>query len=188
MKVNAITLRPGHVVERGGKLAVVSKSEIYQPGKGAAVIQVEFRDLKSGLKSNERFRTQEIVERVQVDEYDYQYLFRDGDHYVFMNQDSFEQIPVSGDLIGDPAAFLTEGMICQISTYEEIPLSVALPQQATVTVTETEPVVKGQTASSSYKPTMTDVGIRVMVPPHINVGTRIVVKTADGTYVERAKD
>lgn len=190
MKVTAITLRPGHVVDMNNKLWVVTKYDIMQPGKGASVIQVEMRDIRTGNKDNVRFRTQETVERVRLDQSDYQYLFNDGaDTYTFMNVESYEQIEVKKDIIGDQkAAFLQDGMTVVIETFEGEPLGVELPDSVIVTVLEAEPVVKGQTASSSYKPAIVDGGIKVMVPPFIETGTRIVVKTEDASYVERAKD
>jgi elongation factor P len=187
MKVNAITLRSGHVINYNEKLCVVLKQTIMQPGKGAAVIQVEMRDLKTGNKDNVRFRTQEVVERVRLDQGDFQFLYADGDDYNFMNQESFEQISITGEIMGDQAAFLKEGMVVTIESYEGSPIGVEFPQSVIVEVLETEPVVKGQTASSSYKPATVEGGVRVMVPPHIDAGTKIVVKTEDSTYVERAK-
>ncbi len=188
MKVNAITIRSGNVIEYNDKLWVVLKSDIMQPGKGASVVQVEMRDLASGNKSNVRFRTQETVERARVDEVEFQFLFADGDSYTFMNSETYEQIVIDKELIGDPAAFLQDGMVVQVQMHEGNPLGVMLPDQVTMQITEADPVVKGQTASSSYKPAMLENGVRVMVPPHIESGTRIVVKTEDASYVERAKD
>lgn len=188
MKVNANTLRSGNVIEYNGKLWVVLKNEIMQPGKGASVAQVEMRDIRSGSKDNVRFRTQETVERVRLEQDDYQFLYNDGDGYHFMNQSNYEQIAVSGDVIGSPAVYLQEGMIVEIETFEGEPLSVKLPTQVTFEIVEAEPVVKGQTATTSYKPAILSNGAKVMVPPFIEAGTRIVVKTEDGTYVERAKD
>jgi elongation factor P len=188
MKVNANTLRPGNVIDYNGKLWVVSKYDIMQPGKGAAVIQIEMRDIRSGNKDNVRFRTQETVERVRLDQEDYQYLFSDGDDFTFMNTSNYEQISVTKDLIGEPVVFLQEGMVVIIETFEGEPLGVQLPDTVTVEVKEAEPVVKGQTATTSYKPAIVDNDVKVMVPPHIESGTRIVVKTEDGSYVERAKD
>lgn len=188
MKVNAIELRSGNVIEYNGKLCVVVKNEISQPGKGAAVSQVEMRDVRTGNKDNVRFRTQETVERVRLEQADYQYLYEDADGYNFMNQDNFEQITIAKDVIGDPAAYLQEGMICEVETFEKEPLGVRLPKTVTMEVIEAEPVVKGQTATTSYKPAIVENGAKVMVPPYIDVGTRIVIKTEDGTFVERAKD
>ena len=188
MKVNAITLRPGHVIEHEGKLWVVTKSEINQPGKGASVIQVDMRDVRTGIKTNVRFRTQETVERVRLEQNECTFLYADGDDYHFMNVESFEQMTVKGDIMGDQARFLQDGMKVEIETFEGEALSVSLPDTAVYTIVEADPVVKGQTASSSYKPAILDCGVRVMVPPHIESGTRVVVKLEDGTYLERAKD
>lgn len=188
MKTTAINLRKGHVIDREGKLYVILKSEILQPGKGAAVVQVEMRDLKTGAKDNVRYRTQETVEKAFIDSADYQFLFADEDIMTFMHTENYEQTTVDKELIGYPAVFLQEGMIVKIETFEGTPVNVELPDQVTVEVVEAEPVVKGQTASSSYKPAILDNGEKVMVPPHIEAGTRIVVKTEDSSYVERAKD
>jgi elongation factor P len=160
-----------------------------QPGKGASVIQVEMRDVRSGNKDNIRYRTQETVERVRLDQADFTYLYNDGaDTFTFMDKETFEQIEVSREKIGDQAKWLQDGMEVTIESFEGEPLSVEIPDSVVVTVEEAEPVVKGQTASSSYKPAIVTGGVKVMVPPFIDVGTRIVVKTEDGTYSERAKD
>jgi len=187
MKVSANTLRKGHVVEHNNKLWLVIKSEIMIPGKGNAIIQVEMRDVRTGIKTNERYRTQETVERVQLMDHEMQYLFNAGDDYTFMDQTTYEQYVVTKDVIGDSVVFLQEGMICNVQTYEGTPLSVTLPPSVVLEIVEADPVVKGQTASSSYKPARLSNGVRVMVPPFIESGTRIVVSTADGSYVERAK-
>jgi elongation factor P len=188
MKVSAITVRAGNVLEHNNKLWIVLKSEIYQPGKGASVVQVQMRDVRSGLKSDERFRTQEMVERVRIDEAEFSFLFAEEDQLTFMNQENFEQVTVSREIVGDAAVYLQDGMKVTIESYEGQPLSVTLPDTVTMEIVEADPVVKGQTASSSYKPAVLENGARVMVPPHIGAGTRIVVKTADSSYVERAKD
>lgn len=188
MKVNAIDLRSGNVIDYNDKLWVVVKNDISQPGKGAAVAQVEMRDLRTGNKDNVRFRTQESVERVRLEQDDYQFLYEDGDGFNFMHQESFEQICISAELVGEPAVYLQEGMICEVETFEGEPLAVRLPKHVTMEVVEAEPVVKGQTATTSYKPGVLENGAKVMVPPYIDIGTRIVVKTEDGSFVERAKD
>ena len=188
MKVNANQLRAGNVVELNGKLYTVLKAQNIQPGKGTPVTQLDMRGIADGVKINERFRTTESVERVFIDEREYQYLFDDGDMLTFMDIENYEQLAVPKDVVGDPAVFLQEGMHVQIRTYEGKPVAVELPQTVTLEVTETEPTVKGQTASSSYKPAIVSNGERVMVPPHITVGTRVVVSTDDGSYLERAKD
>lgn len=188
MQVNANTLRKGHVLEHNGKLCVVIRSEITIPGKGNAIVQVDMKDIRTGVKTEMRYRTQETVERVQVSESDMQFLFKDGDMFTFMNQENFEQMVIPRDVIGDPVVFLQDGMICQVKNFEGAPLAVELPSSVTLTIAEADPVVKGQTASSSYKPAVLENGVRVMVPPFIEVGTRIVVNTTDRSYVERAKD
>lgn len=189
MKVAAITLRPGNVIDHNGKMMVVTKYEIMQPGKGASVIQVEMRDIRSGNKDNVRYRTQETVERLRLDQGDFQYLFNDGaDTYTFMNTETFEQAEIKKDVIGEPQVdFLQDGMIVQVESFEGEALGVELPAHVTVTVESTDAVIKGQTATTSYKPAIVDGGIRVMVPPFVDAGTKIVVKTEDGSYVERAK-
>lgn len=188
MRINAIDLRPGNVLEHQNKLWLVLKRDIVQPGKGGAFTQIEIRDLRSGNKATERFRTQESVERVRLDEKEMQFLYMEGDNATLMDNDSYEQVQVPRELIGDPADFLQDGMVCKVMTYEGTPLSVEMPPSAVFEVVEADPVVRGQTASSSYKPGKLENGRRVMIPPFIEAGTRIVVNTADGTYVERAKD
>lgn len=187
MKINAIDIKPGNVLEHQGKLWMVMKRELVQPGKGGAFAQVEMRDLRSGNKTTERFRTQETVERVRLDEKEMQFLYFDGEQATFMDNESYEQIAVDREMIGEPADFLQEGMTCTIQLYEGSPLGIELPETVVMQVVEADPVVKGQTASSSYKPGKLENGRRVMLPPHIEAGTRIVVRTADGSYLERAK-
>jgi len=187
MKVDANTVRKGHVLEHNGKLWLVIKSELMIPGKGNAIAQIEMRDVRTGIKTNERFRTQETVERVQLMDHEMQFLFSSGDDYTFMDQTTFEQLVVPKDVIGDPVVFLQESMICNVQTYEGAALSVEIPSSVVLEIVEADPVVKGQTASSSYKPAKLSNGVRVMVPPFIEAGTKIVVNTTDGSYVERAK-
>ena len=188
MKINAIDIRPGFVLENGGKLMLVLKREIVQPGKGGAFTQIEMRDIKTGTKTIERYRTQETVERATLDEKEMQFLYMDGNHATLMDSETYEQITVDRDMIGDAADFLQENMVCTVQLHEGTPLSVTLPQTVVMRVVEADPVVRGQTASSSYKPGKLENGRRIMIPPHIEAGTRVVVNTADGAYVERAKD
>jgi elongation factor P len=188
MKINAIDLKPGNVLEHQNKLWLVLKRELVQPGKGGSFAQLELRDLRGGNKLNERFRTQEAVERVRLDEKEMQFLYMEDDQATFMDNDTYEQVQVPRDLIGDPADFLQDGMTCKVMLYEGTPLSVDMPPSVTMQVVEADPVVRGQTASSSYKPGKLENGRRVMLPPFIEAGTRIVVNTADASYVERAKD
>ncbi len=188
MKINGNAVRPGNVIEHKGRLWRAAKIQHTQPGKGGAYLQVELRDVRDGTKLNERFRSSETVERVRLDQRPHQYLFGDGEMLTFMDNETYEQISIHQDLIGEPIDFLQEGMTVNIESYEGSPIGVTLPDHVALTVVEADPVVKGQTASSSYKPGLLDNGRRVLVPPHIEAGTRIVVNTADGSYVERAKD
>ena len=188
MKINGNAIRPGNIIEHQGRLWRAVKTQHTQPGKGGAYLQVELKDIRDGTKLIERFRSSETVEKVRLDEHPYQFLFSAGDEYTFMDQDTFEQITLNSDLIGEPAVFLQEGMVVTLESYEGSPISVELPETVTMRIVEADAVVKGQTASSSYKPGKLENGRRVMVPPHVGPGTRIVVNTADGSYVERAKE
>ena len=188
MKVIASSLRKGNVVEMDERLYVVLKAENFHPGKGTPTTSVDMRRISDGVKTTERWKTTEQVEKAHVDERSYDYLYNDGEGFHFMEPESYEQVVAPEDVIGDQAVYLQEGMRVFLQVFNGVPIAMELPQKITVEVTETEPVVKGQTASSSYKPAQTDSGLRVMVPPHIGTGTRIVINTADNTYVERAKD
>ncbi len=188
MKIDGNAIRPGNVIEHKGRLLVATKIQHTQPGKGGAYLQVELKDIRDGTKLNERFRSSESVERVRLYDKPYQYLFADGDLYTFMDTETYEQITINGDMLGDQAAYLQDGMMVTVLSYEDEPISIELPETVTLEITETEAVVKGQTATSSYKPATLENGLRVMVPPHVEAGTRIVVSTVDSTYRERAKD
>lgn len=188
MKVNASALRAGNVIDHNSKLWVVAKAQNVTPGKGGAFMQAELRDIRAGTKLNERFRSTEQVDRVSLDDREYQYLFQEGEKYTFMDIETYEQLEVPVAVIGDQAVFLQEGMRCNIRTFEGTPLVVELPQTVVMAVVEADPVVKSQTAASSYKPAKLENGVRIMVPPHIATGTRVVVNIAEGTYLERAKD
>jgi elongation factor P len=189
MKINGNSIRPGDIIEHQGNLWRAVKTNHTQPGKGGAYLQVELKDIRNGTKLNERFRSSEAVEQVHLDMADYQYLFSDGSEYTFMNNETFEQLAVNVDLIGeDIAVFLQDGMEVTIESFEGAPISVSIPEHVTMTVIEADPVVKGQTASSSFKPAVLENGVRVLVPPHIEAGIRIIVNTADASYVSRAKD
>jgi len=188
VKVIASSLRKGNVVELEGKLYVVLSAENFHPGKGTPTTSVDMRRISDGTKVSERWRTTEQVERAHVEEVEYDFLYEDGEGYHFMEPQSYEQITVTPDVMGDGKVYLQEGMRCFLKIYEGVCIAIEFPQKITVEITETEPVVKGQTASSSYKPAMADNGLRIMVPPHIGAGTRVVINTDDNTYVERAKD
>ena len=151
-------------------------------------MQVELKDIRDGTKLNERFRASETIERVRLDQKEFQYLYAEDEFLTFMDNDTYEQVTVHNDLVGEPAVFLQDGMVVTIESYEGDPISVLLPDSVVMEITEADPVVKGQTASSSYKPAKLENGVRIMVPPHIEAGTRVVVNTADGSYSERAKD
>jgi elongation factor P len=188
MKLQANQIRPGNIIEHNARQWAVLKIQIITPGKGGAFIQVEMRDLKSGSKTNERWRTADTVEKLQVEEKDCTYLFGDEHALTFMDAETFEQFTLARDVVGDPAAFLQDGMKVIVDLIEGIPVSVTLPDKVTMKIVEADPVVRGQTASSSYKPAVLENGVRVMVPPFVEAGARIVVNTADGSYIERAKD
>lgn len=188
MKIGGNEVRPGNVLEHKNRLWVVVKTQHTQPGKGGAYMQVEMKDIQNGTKLNERFRSAETVERVRLDETDYQFLFADGDMLTFMDQQSYDQVMLSKDLVGDDFPFLQDGMMVKISSYEGKPMIVNLPETVVMTITEADPVVKGQTAASSYKPATLENGVKISVPPFIESGTRVIVRIADRAYIERAKD
>jgi elongation factor P len=186
MKISGVDIRPGNILEYEGGIWKVAKIQHTQPGKGGAYMQVEMKNLQDGRKTNVRFRSADTIERVRLDQKEYQYLYADGEMLVFMDKDTFEQISLPADLVGDAAAFLQDGMEVDLELWDEKPISVALPAQIEATIVEADAVVKGQTASSSYKPAILDNGVRVMVPPHIGSGTRIVVDVYERTYVGKA--
>ena len=188
MKVAASSLRKGSVVDIDGKLYVVLSAENIHPGKGTPVTQLDMRRIADGVKVSERYRTTEQVERAFVDDREYNFLYNDAEGYHFMNPETYDQVCVPPDIAGDSAAYLAEGVTVTISTHDGVPIAMELPQRATLEIVDTEPAMKGQTAAGSYKPAVLSNGTRTMVPPHIAPGTRIVVMTADGAYVERAKD
>ena len=186
MKINGNAIRPGNIIEHQNKLWVAVKTQHTQPGKGGAYLQVELKSLKGNTKLNERFRSSEAVERVRLDEKQYQFLFKEGDLYTLMDMESFEQITISGDIMGSGGDFLQDGCMITVSTYEDDIIAVSPPDTVTMEVVEADAVVKGQTAAASYKPAILENGIRVMVPPHISIGTKIVVDTGTREYLERA--
>ncbi|MFO1098006.1 MAG: elongation factor P [Xanthobacteraceae bacterium] len=188
MKVIASSLRKGNIVDLDGKLYVILSAENIHPGKGTPVTQLDMRRLSDGVKSSLRYKTTDQVERAHVEEREYQFLYQDGDGFHFMNMESYDQVSVAEDVISDQAVYLQPEMKVKLSVHEGVAVGIELPQRVTLEVVETEPTVKGQTASSSYKPAVLSNGLRTSVPPHISAGTRIVVSTADGSYVERAKD
>ncbi len=188
MRVAASSLRKGNVVDVEGKLYVVLAVENIHPGKGTPVTQLDMRRISDGVKVSERYRTTEQVERAFVDNRDYNYLYSDGDGHHFMNPENYDQVTVPESIVGDAAAYLKDGVTVNLSLHEGVAIAIELPQRTVQEVVDTEPSVKGQTASGSYKPAVLDNGVRTMVPAYITVGTRIIVMTEDGSYVERAKD
>jgi elongation factor P len=187
-KVIASSLRKGNVVEIDERLYVILAAQNIHPGKGTPVTQVDMRRIGDGVKVSERWKTTDSVERAFVEDRPFTYLFQDGEQYTFMNPETYDQIPVSSEMVGDQAAYLQEGMEVTLSMHNGNAVAIELPQRVVLEITETEPTVKGQTASSSYKPAMLSNGVRTMVPPHVAAGTRVVINTEDGSYVERAKD
>ena len=185
-KINGNEIKPGNVIEHDGSVWRAMKTNAVKPGKGGAFNQVELRNLMNGSKLNHRFRASETVEKVRLEQREFQFLYDTGDAYAFMDQENFEQVELQKDFVGDQGAFLQDGMTVEIEYYEETPIGVAVPEQVILTIEETEPVVKGQTAANSFKPAVCENGIRVMVPPFCGVGERIVVQTSDTTYLKRA--
>jgi elongation factor P len=188
VKVAASSLRKGSVLDLDGRLYVVLSVDNIHPGKGTPVTQLDMRRISDGVKVSERYRTTEQVERAFVDERDYNFLYQDGDGFHFMNPENYDQVSVPAEMVGDAAAYLTDGVTVSLSLHDGNPIAIELPARATVEIVETEPVVKGQTASGSYKPALLANGVKTMVPTYLTAGVRIVVMTADGAYVERAKD
>ena len=187
MKQQANLIRAGQVLEHEGRRWTVLKQQIITPGKGGAFIQVEMRDLKSGNKTNERWRTADTVERLMTEEKEYNYSYTDGANLVLMDPESYEEAHIPVDLLGDMAPFLQDNMQVTVDLVEGDPVGIHLPPTVILEVVEADPVVKGQTAASSYKPAKLSNGVKTSVPPFIETGERIVVKTEDGSYVERAK-
>ncbi|MDR3156160.1 MAG: elongation factor P [Holosporaceae bacterium] len=187
MKIGANELKIGMLIEHRGKLWTVTKLQHVKPGKGGAFLQVELSELKHGTKLNERFRSEESLEKIRLDEDECQQLFRDGDLFTFMNTTTFDQIQIDRKIIGDAADFLQDNMVVKVCSYDGEIISVILPDTVVMEVIEADAVVRAQTAASSYKSAILENGVRIMVPPHIEAGTKIVVNTADVTYIERAK-
>jgi elongation factor P len=185
-KISGNEIRPGTVVEHDGGLWVAVKTNTVKPGKGGAYNQVELKNLINGTKLNERFRSAETVEQVDLEYKDFSFLYEQGEALVFMDTESYEQLELQKDFVGERAAFLQDGMMVTVRLYGETPIGVSLPDQVVLSITEADPVVKGQTAASSYKPAILENGIRVLVPPFIETGERILVDTNEITYLRRA--
>jgi elongation factor P len=188
VRVIASSLRKGNIVEIDGKLGVIMAAESIHPGKGTPVTQLDVRRISDGVKVSLRFKTTDQVERAFVEDRKHQFMYQDSDGFHFMNMESYDQVAVPPDIVGDQASYLQPEMEVTISLHEGVAVAIELPPKAVLEVVDTEPTVKGQTASSSYKPALLSNGVRTMVPPFVTAGTKIVVMTADGSYVERAKD
>lgn len=186
MKINGNEIRPGNVIQHNDSLWVAVKLQHVKPGKGGAFAQVELKNLLNGSKLNERFRSSETIERVRLETRDFQYLYGDKDTLTFMDTENYEQIELQTDFIGERAAFLQDGMEVVVEIYENKPISVRFPDQVTLEVRDTEPVVKGQTAASSNKPAILENDMRIMVPPFITSGDKIIVDTQELIYLKRA--
>lgn len=187
MKINGNAIRPGNIIEHKNGLWVAVKIQHTQPGKGGAYLQVELKNLRDGSKLNERFRSSETVERARLEQKAYQFLFEDGELLTFMDTQTYEQVSLSKEMVGEKSQYLKDGMDLEIEFYEEEPLNLLLPEHVTFEITETEPTVKGQTAASSYKPAILENGMRIMVPPFVNSGEKIVVNTETSEYAKRAE-
>lgn len=188
MKMNGNEIKPGNIIKHQDTLWVAVKTSHVKPGKGGAFNQVELKNILDGRKLNERFRASETVERVRLDQKPHTYLYDEGDMAVFMNSETYEQIMLERDFIGDRAVYLADGMEVEVEFFEEKAIGVNLPDQVTLEVAETEPVVKGQTAANSFKPAILTNGVRTAVPPFVGTGERLVINTEDGSYVTRASD
>ncbi len=186
MKMNGNEIRQGNIIKHQDTLWVAVKCNAVKPGKGGAFNQVELKNILDGRKLNERFRAAETVERVRLDQKPHSYLYAEGDMLVFMNSENYEQINLQSEWVGDQAVYLTDGMAVDLEFYEERPISISLPEQVILSVQDTEPVVKGQTAANSFKPATLENGVRTNVPPFVGVGERLVILTSDGSYVKRA--
>ena len=188
VKVIASSLRKGNVVEKDGQLYVVLNAESFHPGKGTPTTQIDMRRISDGVKVTDRYKTTEQVERAYIEDQEFSYLYEDSDGFTFMNAENYDQLIVPNDVIGESKPYLQEGMKVLLSVFNGIPVAIQIPARVTLEIVETEPAMKGQTASSSYKPARLSNGVRTSVPPHVQTGTRVVIQTEDGSYVERAKD
>jgi elongation factor P len=185
-KINGNEIRPGYVLEHNGGLWVAVKVSHVKPGKGGAFAQVEMKNVRNGTKLNERFRSEDRVERARLEQKDQQFLYEADGKLVFMDTESYEQIELPADILGDRRPFLQDGMMVTIEYFGDEALSATLPQKVTCTIVETEPVVKGQTAANSFKPALLDNGVRITVPPFVGQGEAVVVNTETMDYAERA--
>lgn len=187
MKINGNEIRPGNVIQHQDTIWIAVKTQHVKPGKGGAFAQIEMKNLIDGRKLNERFRATETVERIRLEQNDYQFLYEQGDALVFMDATTYEQLELQKEFVGERAAFLQDGMEVTVESHEGRPIGIQLPDQVTLEITDTEPHIKGQTVSSSYKPALLENGVRTNVPPFVGVGDKIIVDTNEITYVKRAE-
>mgnify|MGYP005702866759 FL=1 len=187
MKINGNEIKPGNIIQHNNCIWVAVKTSHVKPGKGGAFAQVELKKIPEGTKLNERFRASETVERLRLENKTYQYLYTEGTLASFMDKETYEQIEISTDFLGEKISLLQDGMDVEIESHEEVPINIAFPDQITIKVIETEPTVKGQTAAASYKPAELENGLRIMVPPFVQVDENIIINTEDLTYVKRAE-
>lgn len=185
-KISGSEIKPGRVIEHDGALWVAVKTVSVKPGKGPAYNQVELKNLIDGRKLNHRFGTDERVEETHVERKTFQFLYREGDKLVFMDNETYEQIELAEDMVGERALFLQDGMTVTVELHQDRPIGIRLPEHVVLAVAEADAVLKGQTAASSYKPARLENGLRVLVPPFVTAGEKIVVSTTDLAYVRRA--
>jgi elongation factor P len=186
-KIAGNEIRPGTMIEHQGALWMAVKTQAVKPGKGGAYNQVELKNILNGTKLNERFRADEGVEEIHLDKKDFQFLFASGDMLTFMDSETYDQIELQRDFVGERAQFLQDGMKVLVQLYDGRPIGIQLPIQVTLAVVEADPVLRGGTAAPSYKGAVLENGMKIQVPPFINAGTKIVVATEDGSYVRRAE-
>ena len=186
-KIAGNEIRPGALIRHDGGLWIAVKTQAVKPGKGGAYNQVELKNVVTGTKLNERFRADESVEEVYLEKKDFQFLYASGDTLTFMDTDTYDQIDLASDFVGDQAQFLQDGMKVLVQTYEGKPIGIKLPLQVTLEVVEADPVLTGGTAAPSYKSAVLENGMKIQVPPFINAGAKIIVSTEDGSYVRRAE-
>jgi len=189
MKIDGNQIKVGNIIKHKDKLWKTIKTQHTQPGKGGAYLQVELKEISNGTKLNVRFRSSEEVEKIRLEEKEFQYLYKDGNNYFFMDNKNYEQINLNQTIISSfQEKFLKENSIVTIETYEDNPISVKLPDSISLEVLETDLVIKGQTATSSYKPAILENKIKVLVPPHITNGDKVIINTTDGKYIEKSKN
>jgi elongation factor P len=186
-KISGNEIRPGTLIELNGGLWLAVKTQAVKPGKGGAYNQVELKNIVTGTKLNERFRSDATVDEIYLEKKDYQFLYAADDTLTFMDMVSYEQIELQKDFVGERAQFLTDGMKVMVTSYEDRPIGIQMPLQVVLTVTEADPVLKGGTAAPSFKNAVLENGLKLLVPPFIDAGTKIIVSTEDGSYVKRAE-